>query len=151
MGLFRILFGLAISFLPIHADSDRPPYTEEERNAEYHRRGHTYPIPEFIPNTEGWTRLMRQRFRQVEALTNMQWKYDAWIETLSSSLVMPNFTEFGWGLTHAPQDLTDEIRAAIYEGLPNARPEGDVDVVESPLEPLFIDRWDLADKVSTGS
>jgi hypothetical protein len=35
-----------------------------------------------------------------------------------------NYTEFGWGLTHAPQELTEELRAAIFEGLPNARLEG---------------------------
>lgn len=35
-----------------------------------------------------------------------------------------NYTEFGWGLTQARQELTDELRAAIFEGLPNARLEG---------------------------
>jgi hypothetical protein len=35
-----------------------------------------------------------------------------------------NYTEFGWGFTRAPQELTDELRAAIFEGLPNARLEG---------------------------
>ena len=130
--------------LRVMAGRVRPAYTEEERQAEYIRRGHTWP-PKIHPDTPGWKRILNQRFDQVRALTDTQMKWDGYIQTLSSSL-MQNFTEFGWGLTRAPDELTEEIRQAIYEGLPRARSEGDIDVIDGPA-PLFIDRPDLTDKV----
>ena len=67
---------------------------------------------------------------------------------------MPNFTEFGWGLTQAPRDLTEEIQNGIADGLANGfnkprgvRSEGRVDVIDGPLPPWFIDRPDLTKKV----
>jgi hypothetical protein len=127
---------------------ETPPYTSEERVAEYKRRGHVWPIPEYVPNTEGWTRLMHQRVTQVQALTDHQQKFDGWIQTMSSALTVPNHTEFGWGLTQAPASLTEDLRQAIFDGLPEARSEGTVDVIDAPQPPLFIDRWDLTQRVS---
>lgn len=72
-------------------------------------------------------------------------KWDGMIQTLTASLVK-NYTQYGWGLTKAPQALTDEIRQAIYDGLPNANYEHDVDVIDGPT-PLFIQRPDLTKKV----
>lgn len=127
----------------------KPPYTAEERVLEYHRRGHTWPLPQYNPNTKGWAKLMNQRFEQVRAVEGTQEKWDGWIQTLNSGLTMPNFTEFGWGLTHAPKKLTEDLRAAIFQGLPNAGLEGNIDVIDGPNEPLFIDRPDLTKRVST--
>jgi hypothetical protein len=123
----------------------QPPYTEEERRLEYSKRGHTWPLREYTPNTEGWRQLMDRRFSQIRALPtgDSQGKWDGFIETLNSALTVPNHTEFGWGLTHAAEDLTEDIRQAIYEGLPTARPEGHIDVIDAPEQPLFIDREDL--------
>ena len=61
----------------------------------------------------------------------------------------PNFTELGFGLTRAPAPLVQELRDAIKTGLANgeARLEGKVEVIDSPEEPLFIDRPDLMDRV----
>lgn len=87
------------------------------------------------------------RFTQIRALTDTQMKWDGWIQTLSSALTMPNFTEYGWGLTHAPESLTSDIRQAIFDGLPTARSEGQVDVIEGPPA-LFIDRPDMTARVS---
>lgn len=83
---------------------------------------------------------MDKRFDQVRALTDTQMKWDGWIQTANSAAIAPNFTEFGWGLTQAPDLLTMDIRQEIYDGLPNARTEGLVDVIASPKQPLFIDR-----------
>jgi hypothetical protein len=127
---------------------ETPPYTSEERVAEYKRRGHVWPIPEYVPNTEGWSRLMHQRVTQVQALTDHQQKFDGWIQTMSSALTVPNHTEFGWGLTQAPASLTEDLRQAIFDGLAEARSEGTVDVIDAPQPPLFIDRWDLTQRVS---
>jgi len=119
-----------------------PPYTEEQRMAEYVKRGHTWP-PHIYPNTPGWNKILTQRFAQVRALDDAQMKWDGFIQTLTASL-MKNYTEFGWGLTRAPEDLTEEIREAIFEGLDTARPEGDIDVIDGPI-PKFIDRPDLTE------
>jgi hypothetical protein len=73
-------------------------------------------------------------------------KWDGWIQTINSALTMPNFTEYGWGLTQGPASLTEDIRQAIYEGLPTARTEGKIDVIAGP-PPLFIDRPDLTSRV----
>ena len=53
---------------------------------------------------------MDQRFEQVQAISDMQQKWDGWIETLNSALTMPNHTEFGWGLTRAPEKLKADLR-----------------------------------------
>lgn len=127
---------------------NRPRYTEDERQAEYIKRGYKFPFDHFEPNTEGWNRLMQQRVSQVMANRELQEKWDGFIQTLSSAITVPNYTEFGWGLTHAPEQLTQELRTAIYKGLPTARTEGKIDVITGPNIPLFIDRPDLTNRVS---
>ena len=64
-------------------------------------------------------------------------------------MVAPNFTELGFGLTKAPEPLMQELRDAIKNGLANgdARLEGPVEVIDSPEQPLFIDRPDLTKRV----
>lgn len=41
---------------------------ESERQEEYKARNYTWPIPEMVPETPGWRRLMERRFRQIEAM-----------------------------------------------------------------------------------
>lgn len=141
---------LLLLLIPAQGGGIRRPkrYTEEERQAEYKRRGYTFPIEEFNPNTEGWHALMSQRVTQLMANPVSQEKWDGWIQTMASALTVPNHTEFGWGLTHAPEELTQVMQQAIYEGLPNARSEGHIDVIDGPNIPLFIDRPDLTKRVS---
>lgn len=157
---------------------NRPRYTEEERMAEYIKRGYTFPFEKFNPDTEGWNRLMNQRVSQLMAYVlyscncylscctflivfllfclfhthnrnpEMQERWDGWIQTLSSAITTPNYTEFGWGLTHAPDELTETLRQAIHDGLPTARTEGKIDVITGPNVPLFVDRPDLTSRVS---
>ncbi|KAG7349311.1 hypothetical protein IV203_011908 [Nitzschia inconspicua] len=139
--LFLLLF-LAAD-VSVQGSLRRPAYTEDERQAEYIKRGHKFPFPHYVPDTEGWKRLMDQRFTQVQALTDAQMKWDGWIQTISSAVTVPNFTEYGWGLSQAPQSLTDDLRQAVFDGLPAAREEGEINVIGGPNRPLFIDRPDL--------
>ena len=60
------------------------------------------------------------------------------MQTLSAAVTVNNFTEYGWGLTQAPAALTAEIRSALFDGLPNAKPEGDIDVIDGKLQPLMV-------------
>jgi hypothetical protein len=122
---------------------ETPPYTETERRAEYVKRGHTWP-PKIYPDTPGWKRILTQRFSQIRALEDNQMKWDGFIQSLSASM-MKNYTETGWGLTRAPEDLTEEIRQAILDGLPKARLEGAISAIDGPI-PRFIDRPDLTAK-----
>ena len=88
---------------------------------------------------------MDQRFTQVQALTDTQMKWDGWIQTITTAVTMPNFTEFGWGLTQAPSELTHQIKSEIHEALEagDVRSEGHIDVIAGPLDPWFIDRPEL--------
>ena len=132
----------------VNSEILEPPYTEKERVHQYHHRGHTWPLQEYVPNTEGWKRLMRRRLAQVQAREYLMEKWTGFLETLGPALTTPNFTEFGWGLTHAPQELTSEVRQAVYDGLPKAQLEQkELEEIDGPT-PLFIKRPDLTKKVS---
>ena len=141
-----LLVGLVIIFAASLVQVVVARYTEKERMEMYRKRGHSFPFAKYIPETQGWRKLMDKRFDQVRALTDDQMKWDGWIQTANAAVTAPNFTEFGWGLTQAPDLLTMDIRQAIYDGLPNARSEGRVDVIAGPKQPLFIDRPDLNER-----
>ena len=69
---------------------------ESERLAEYKARNYTWPIPAMVPETPGWRRLMERRFRQIEAMEGTGKRYEGFMQTMSSALTVPNFTETGW-------------------------------------------------------
>jgi hypothetical protein len=120
---------------------------EEERRAEYEKRNHTWPLDHLVPDTPGWRKLMDRRFAQIQQMSNTQWRYEGFLQTLNAAYLAPNFTENGWGLTQAPEDLMVALRAGIREGVAKARPEDHVEVIEG-LQPLFVDRPDLTERVS---
>jgi hypothetical protein len=96
---------------------------EDERIAEYTKRNYVWPIPEVNPNTPGWDRLMRRRFKQVEQIENKDDRYNAWKSMMPQALLAQNYTENGWGLTRAPKDLVEELKASLYDNFDLARPE----------------------------
>ncbi|KAL9178329.1 hypothetical protein ACHAXT_001757 [Thalassiosira profunda] len=115
---------------------------EHERVAEYHKRGHVWPPAdhEFIPNTEGWRTFMRRRFEQVRRIEDAGDMYNGWVATVHSGLVAPNFTEYGWAVTRAPQGLLDELVSSLHNGMQSDEPiieEGIgttcIDAAERPL------------------
>jgi hypothetical protein len=63
-------------------------------------------------------------------------------------LVQPNFTENGWGLTRAPDELVQTLRKAVRSAYEDGdyREEGEVDVIDG-LSPIFIDRPELVERV----
>eukprot|EP00980_Cylindrotheca_fusiformis_P011789 scaffold2816_cov121-Cylindrotheca_fusiformis.AAC.5 len=68
-----------------------PPYTEEERVAEYHKREYKWPLrdDQYHPNTDGWRNLMKRRFAQIIANEELQERWDGWLQTMASAMVVP--------------------------------------------------------------
>lgn len=131
---------MGTDFLHVHS-----ALVETERLEEFYRRNHTWPA-EYNPQTEGWKKINDRRFAQISQIEDSGQRYEGYLQTVMSAIVAPNFTENGWGLTRAPQNLVNDLRQAIIDGLPNAKPEGDVEVIEG-LVPLFIQRRDLTNRV----
>ena len=52
---------------------------EDERRVEYERRKHTWPAT-YVPNTEGWKKLMDRRFAQVTQIQNSGERYEGCVK-----------------------------------------------------------------------
>jgi hypothetical protein len=102
----------------------------------------------YKPNTEGWRRLSNRRMEQAPFVESVGGKYDLWMQSVASAFVQPNFTETGWGLTRAPDDLMKTLRSTVrkYYESGKYRSEGNIDVIDG-LPPVFIDRPDLTARV----
>jgi hypothetical protein len=129
-------------------DEQKIQLTESDREEEYHFRNYTWPIPDegYTPNTPGWVKLMQTRFKQVEEIPDSLDRYEGYIQSLHSAFLVPNFTAYGFGLARAPEELTAALQKGIRDGLPTARLEHKIDVIDGP-QPLFVDRPDLTDRV----
>jgi hypothetical protein len=125
-------------------------FTEENRVEEYYRRGYNWPVENFIPDSPGWAALYERRFRQAAEIEKNDDRWEAYAQLMSSAVVQPNFTAFGFGLARAPDDLMEALRQGIYDGLAAGTPneEKNVPVIEGPLTPWLIDRPDLTKRVS---
>ena len=122
--------------------------SEEDRLQEYRKRHYTWP-PKYVPNTEGWKKLFDHRFRQVAEIDDRGKRYEGYLQSINAAVVAPNFTEYGFGLTRAPDDLMVELRQGIRDGLAKGpRLENKVEVIDGD-QPWFIDRPDLTQLVST--
>jgi hypothetical protein len=102
----------------------------------------------YKPNTEGWRKLSNRRFDQVSFLESLEATYNMWIVSVTSAFIQPNFTETGWGLTRAPDDLVQTLQKTVRSAYESGdyREEGEVDVIDG-LTPLFIDRPELVERV----
>ena len=125
-------------------DKQRIQLVESERIEEYHKRNYTWPLTNYNPDTPGWKALMEERFRQVEEMEED--RYEGYIQTIRSAFLVPNFTEHGFGLARCPDDLIEALRQGIRDGLPTARFESKIEVIDGPRS-WFIDRPDLTQRV----
>ena len=116
---------------------------DQERRAEFVARNYSWPIPNggMVPNTVGWDRIMRRRIRQVEFLPSnpKTEKYDAFVVAMESALVVPNFTQYGWAVTKAPIDLTQEIQEYLRDNFSLAHPEGDDRAIVGDYPTVMVD------------
>ena len=121
--------------------------TEAERLAAYAAGNYSWPVPQFQPSNPGWEKLMRHRLRQVEEISNRQDRFEGYAQVLSASLIQPNYTQYGFGLARAPDDLMEALRQGIRDGLAKGpREEYYIPAIEG-LRPWFIDRPDLTKRV----
>jgi hypothetical protein len=102
---------------------------ETERQAEYNKRNYTWPPTKFVPDTPGWSALMKDRFEQIAEISDSTNRYMAYQMTTHAALLCPNFTEYGFGLARAPDNLTKRIQQGIYDGLPTAFPERQLELI----------------------
>ena len=121
---------------------------EEDRLKEYRARNYKWPLTEVVPNTEGWRKKQFRRLAQVERIQDTGDRYNAWVAIMPPALVAQNFTENGWGLTRAPQDLMDDLLASLHNGLDSASTEKPIDAVEATDEtrPWFIPQPELNER-----
>jgi preprotein translocase subunit SecY len=60
MAVLLLLTAIAVVVVVVVVNAEetqrrRAPYTEAERQEEYIKRNHTFPFPQYTPNTEGTT------------------------------------------------------------------------------------------------
>jgi hypothetical protein len=135
---------LALFCLPLASQAE----TEAERVVEHYKRNYTWPPTKFIPDTPGWKKLMQHRLRQVEEIEDRQDRFEGLAQTLSVASVQRNFTEHGFALARAPEDLMEVLREGIREGVA-AGPSLEVQInAIGGIRPWFIDRPDLTQRVS---
>ena len=156
--LFCTIIALTFSCFAVTADTRRHGdlanpdkqnirLVESERVDEYYNRNYTWPVSRFVPDTPGWKRLMSERFAQVSELDGSLKRYEGYIQTVHTAFLVPNFTEYGFGLARCPDELIGTLRKAIRDGLPTAKEEVSTQVINGPQRPLFVERPDLTDRV----
>jgi len=115
---------------------------ETDRLAEYNARNHVWPPPdeEYKPPTPGWRSLYQSRIRQLEQYDDQELtaKWNGYMVAVHSALLCQNFTENGWGLTKAPQDIVDDLRWKLHLGMVEY-PEDEGAEYEEEGNPLFVD------------
>lgn len=143
-GLLAVTANLLCLLLIIGQSSGQ--LNENERVDEYHARGHQWPPSpsDYIPkNSPGWVAVSSRRFEQTARIQDEGAKYNAYMSTVHSALLAPNFTEYGWALTRAPPDLVEALVDKLKQGLESQdtpEEENDYPVTEEyPLElPLMV-------------
>ena len=94
--------------------------SEDERVNEYHARNHQWPpLPsDYIPaNSPGWRSIFDRRFEQIARIPDEGAKYNAYMSAVHSSLLSPNFTQYGWALTRGPPELVEDLFTMLKIGL----------------------------------
>ncbi len=139
----KVTILLALCCLPLASQAT----TEEERVKEYHKRYDTWPPTKFIPDTPGWKKLMQHRLRQIQEIEDRDDKFEGFAQTLSVASVQRNFTEHGFALARAPEDLMEVLRKGIREGVAKGPRLESANKLIGGVQPWFIDRPDLKRRV----
>ena len=142
LALFVLLWATLLS-----ETSTVSAFDETERIKQFYAQNNTWPIEEFSPETPGWRKLFEHRLRQVAEIEDRGDRFEGFAQTLSASVVQPNYTQWGFGLARAPEPLMEDLRKAIREGVAKGpRLETHINAITEP-RPWFIDRPDLTQRV----
>jgi len=150
MGRFIILKTIISLLIALPAQG----LQEEDRLNEYHTRGYQWPPreDEFQPNIPGFRKIFDRRFSQLRQIEDRGLRYNGYMTTIHAAITCKNFTEHGWGLTRAPQHITDLLRQSLEEGMEqqkiNPTLEQKTKVIQG-LQPFFIEQEELNKKVLT--
>ena len=85
---------------------------------------------------------MRRRLQQVDKLTRDEYSYDGYMCTLSSAM-SPNYTEYGWALTRAPNGLWEQVEAFLegtraFETAPLESRDIAIETLNETDLPIFV-------------
>lgn len=86
---------------------------ENDRLEQRQQKGYQWPPPFLVPNTDGWNRIMTRRFDQISRIRSREDKWNAWVAVMTSALIATNYTENGWGLTRAPDHITERLQQRL--------------------------------------
>jgi len=88
----------------------------------------------WIPQAAGWMRVWDTRLKQVAQMESSQERFDGYINTALSGMLVPNYTANGFVVVKQPPGVHDRLKAALHKGL-NGRVgnEGKVDQISGPL------------------
>jgi hypothetical protein len=120
---------------------------EADRIKEYHKRGYKFPVEDTLPNTTGWKQLMNDRMHQIIEMDDSGQRYEAFYQVAHSASLVPNFTEYGFGLAKCPEELLLALQQGIKDGLDTAKLEDNMGTINGPNPPLYVSRPDLTERV----
>ena len=86
---------------------------EDYRLEQREKHGYKWPLPHVKPNTAGWRRIMDRRFEQISRIANRKDRWNAWVAMMTSSFITTNYTQNGWGLTRAPDHITQRLQRRL--------------------------------------
>jgi hypothetical protein len=112
----------------------------------YTDRGYQWPVPEFVPNTPGWKKLMEDRLEQVSTIEDPSERFKGYTATMYSALVIQNYTEHGFARTRISDSLLKELQQGIQDGFEDRRNEGYTPSITGN-QAWHIQRDDLTAKV----
>jgi len=113
----------------------------------YEDRGYEWPVPKFVPDTEGWRRIQTDRLEQVADIVDPSERFKGYTTTMYSALVSRNYTEDGFSRSRISRPLLEELQQAIRDGMDIRRNEGKNNNIIGQ-QAQHIERDDLMAKVN---
>ena len=124
------------------ASTSSARFNEEDRIAEYKKRGYEWPIQKFVPDTPGWNRVISERLDQIAEIDDEAERYKGYVTTLFPAMLVPNMTEYGFARTRVSDELLNELQKGIQDGFQDKMEEGRTPIIEGN-QAWWIERDDL--------
>jgi len=89
-----------------------------------------------LPNTTGFTELMKRREKQIWQMKDSQERWDATTTMLMTCCMLPSFTKNGFKVIKQPKGVHDRLLKALKDGI--KRSEGATDQIKGGANPDFV-------------